>query len=61
MSKFAKFVKANKVVKENEKYTATSSLCDDSGKPLLWKIRHITSKENNDLRESCMMEVQVST
>ena len=60
MSKFAKFMKANKAVKENEKYAATSSLCDENGKPLLWEIRHITSKENDDLRESCMIEVQVT-
>lgn len=60
MSKFAKFMKANKVVKENEKYAATNSLCDESGKPLLWELRQISSKENEDLRESCMMEVQVT-
>lgn len=60
MSKFAKFMKANKAVKENEKYAATSSLCDENGKPLLWEVRHITSKENDDLRESCMIEVQVT-
>lgn len=60
MSKFAKFMKANKVVKENGKYAATSSLCDDAGKPLLWEIRHLSSKENEELRESCTMEVQVT-
>lgn len=60
MSKFAKFMKANKVVKENEKHAVTKSLCDESGKPLLWEFRHISSKENEDLRENCMMEVQVT-
>lgn len=60
MSKFAKFMKSNKVAKENGKYAVTSSLCDDAGNPLLWEIRQITSKENEDLRESCMMEVQVT-
>ena len=60
MSKFSKFMKANKAVKENEKYAATSSLRDEAGKPLLWEIRHISSKENEDIRESCMMEVQVT-
>ena len=60
MSKFAKFMKANKTVKENGKYAANSSLCDVNGQPLLWEIRHISSKENEDLRESCMMEVQVT-
>ena len=60
MSKFAKCMKANKVVKENEKHAVTKSLCDESGKPLLWEFRHISSKENEDLRENCMMEVQVT-
>lgn len=60
MSKFAKFMKTNKAVKENGKYAATGSLCDENGKPLLWEIRHISSKENEDLRESCMMEIQVT-
>ena len=60
MSKFAKFMKANKVVKENEKYVATNSLLDENGNPLLWELRHISTKENEDLRESCMMEVQVT-
>lgn len=60
MSKFTKFMKANKIVKENEKYAPTKSLVDEDGKPLEWEFRHITSKENEDLRESCMMEVPVT-
>lgn len=60
MSKFAKFMKANKVVKENVKYAVTNSLLDENGKPLLWELRQISSKENEDLRESCMLEVQVT-
>lgn len=60
MSKFSKFMKANKVKKENERYAVTKSLCDENGKPLEWEFRHITSKENEDLRESCTVEVQVT-
>ncbi len=60
MSKFAKFMKANKVVKENEQHAVTRSLCDEKGEPLLWEFRHMTSKENEDLREGCMFEVQVT-
>ena len=59
MSKFAKFMKANKAVKENEMHAATASLCDDKGNPLEWEFRHITSKENESIRESCMVEVPV--
>ena len=60
MSKFAKFMKANKTVKENELHAATASLCDDKGNPLEWEFRHITSKENETIRESCMIEVPVT-
>ena len=60
MSKFAKFMKANKVKKENELYAATNSLCDENGKPLEWEFRHITSKENEEIREDCMMDVPVT-
>ena len=59
MSKFAKFMKANKAVKENGFYAATKSLCDENGKPLEWEFRHITSKENENIREECTKEVPV--
>jgi len=57
MSKFSKFMKANKAVKENELHAVTKSLCDDEGKPLDWEFRHISSKENEKIRESCTFEV----
>ena len=60
MSKFAKFMKANKVVKLNEKYAPTTSLMDEDGKPLNWEFRHITSKENEKIRNDCTIEVQVT-
>lgn len=59
MSKFAKFMKANKAIKENEMHPVTASLCDEKGNPLDWEFRHITSKENENIRESCMIEVTV--
>ena len=60
MSKFARFMKANKVAKSNEKYAPTASLVDENGKPLEWEFRPITSKENDALRDSCTVEVQVT-
>ena len=60
MSKFAKFMKSNKIVKENGFYAPTRSLCDENGKPLEWEFRHITSKENEDLRDSCTIEVPIT-
>lgn len=60
MSKFTRFMKLNKITKENEKYAPTASLQDEKGNPLEWEFRHITSKENEALRDSCTMEVQVT-
>lgn len=60
MSKFAKFMKSNKTVKENEFHAVTKSLRDENGMPLEWEFRHITSKENEKIRESCMTEVPVT-
>lgn len=60
MSKFSKFMKSNKVAKENQKYAPTRSLLDESGKPVEWEFRHIASKENEDLRDSCTTETQVT-
>lgn len=60
MSKFSAFMKANKITKKNEKYAPTASLTDADGKPLEWEFRPITSKENESLRDSCTVEVQVT-
>lgn len=60
MSKFSMFMKANKAVKENVKFAATKSLCDKEGKPLLWELRAVSSKENEVLRDSCVTEVAVA-
>ena len=60
MSKFAKFLKANKAVKENGFYPATKSLCDEKGNPLDWEFKHITSKENEEIREGCTVDILVT-
>ena len=60
MSKFSRFMKANKVAKSNEKYAPTTTLTDENGKPLEWEFKQISSKENEALRESCTVEVQVT-
>lgn len=53
-------MKANKVVKANEKHPVTKSLCDEKGNPLEWEFRHMSSKENEELRESCTIDVPVT-
>ncbi|EOT26509.1 hypothetical protein C805_00601 [Eubacterium sp. 14-2] len=60
MSKFSRFMKENKFNRENGTYAPTSSLTDETGKPLEWEFRHVSSKENEDLRDSCTIEVQVT-
>lgn len=60
MSKFAKFMKTNKAVKENELHSVTKTLCDENGKPLDWEFRHITSKENENIREACTVDIPVT-
>lgn len=60
MSKFAKFMKSNKAVKENGFYPVTKSLCDEKGNPLDWEFKHITSKENEEIREGCTIDVPVT-
>lgn len=59
MSKFSAFMKVNKVAKENEKHAVTKSLCDDKGNPLEWEFRHITSKENDAIRDAATREVPI--
>lgn len=54
---FERFMKQNKVVKENVKYVATKSLTDEDGVPLEWEIRPVSTKENDKLRDSCTTEV----
>ena len=60
MSNFNRFMKSNKIVKENTTFAATKSLTDEDGKPLLWTIKPLTTAENENIRESCMIEVPVT-
>lgn len=59
MSKFSLFMKTNKTVKENELHAVTKSLCDENGNPVKWEFRHITSKQNDDIRDECTREIPV--
>lgn len=59
MSNFSRFMKKNKIVKENTTFPATKSLVDEKGKPLEWTIKPLTTRENDDIRDACMIEVPV--
>lgn len=60
MSDFSRFMKSNKIEKKNGFYAPTKSLCDENGRPLEWEFRHITSKENEDLRDACTVDVPIT-
>ena len=53
-------MKPNKTTKANEFYAPTTSLCDENGKPLEWEFKHITSKQNEQMRENCTVDVPIT-
>ena len=59
MSNFSRFMKKNKIAKENTTFPATKSLVDEKGNPLNWTIKPFTTKENDDIRDACMVDVPV--
>lgn len=59
MSNLNRFLKENKIKKENVQYAATKSLTDEDGKPLLWEIRPLASKETNKMTEDCTIQEQI--
>ena len=60
MSKFSRFMKKNKITKENTTFPATKSLVDEEGNPLEWVIRPLTTRENDNIRDECMIDVPVT-
>ena len=59
MSDLSRFLKANKIKRDNTTFAATKSLVDAKGNPLPWTIRPLTTKENDAIRDECMIEVPV--
>jgi len=60
MSDLKRFLKQNKITKANEKYAPTKTLLFENGEPLKWEFKHITSKQNEDIREGCTKDVPVT-
>ncbi len=50
-------MKQNKIQKENTFYPATKSLTDEEGNPLMWEIRPLTTKQDEDIRDACTKEI----
>lgn len=59
MSKFSRFMKSNKITKEVTTYPVTKSLLDEDGNPLKWTIKPLSTRENDNIRDECMVEVPV--
>ena len=60
MSNFSKFMKSNKIQKENVMHPVTKSLLDENGEPVLWEIKPLTTNENERIRDLCTKEVPVT-
>ena len=59
-SNLSAFLKKNKKYKDNVKYRATKSLCDENGEALEWEIKALTTDEYEKIREAYTREVQVT-
>lgn len=60
MSDLSMFLKQNKIKRDNTTYIASKSFCDGEGKPLEWVIKPITTAENDEIRDSCTMDIPVT-
>jgi hypothetical protein len=56
MSKFSKFMKQNKKVRENAKVAVSELLVDEKGNSLEWEIRPLTSAEVGRINNECTTE-----
>ena len=59
MSNLSLFLKQNKTVRENVKFQATKSLCDENGVPLEWELKPLSTAQNEAIQEVCMSEVPI--
>ncbi|MCL2037017.1 MAG: hypothetical protein FWG83_06500 [Oscillospiraceae bacterium] len=55
MSELSLFLRENKVKRENRFFAATKSLTDTDGNPLMWEIRPISTREDETVRDECMV------
>lgn len=60
MGDLSRFLKKNKVARENTKFPVTKALVDEKGNPLLWEVQPLTTKEDAAIRDECTVDVQVT-
>lgn len=56
MGEMELFFKCNKEERENREMPVCSALKDENGNIVMWHIRHLTTEENEDIRQECMEE-----
>lgn len=59
-NKLNMFLKQNKKVRENTEYAATKSLCDENGEPLKWTIKPLSTRDNENIRETCTIDIPIT-
>ncbi len=59
MSEFERFMRKNKTMRSSRQYAPTNSLTDESGAPLMWTIRPLSTKECSSIREECTEDIPV--
>lgn len=57
MSQFTSFLKQNKTIRENTSFAASRSFKDEKGKVVDWIIKPLSTRENEEIRDSCMLNV----
>ncbi len=60
MSDFSRFMKKHQVRQESTTYPATKSLVDEAGNPLLWEIKPIDTRTNDELIDACSYDIPVT-
>ena len=60
MSHLSAFLKKNKIQKENKKYVTTQSIVNDKGEPMEWEFRHLTTQEDETIRNQYTKEVPIT-
>lgn len=50
------FLKENKIQRQNITLAVTESLNDNEGKPLQWELKPISTRENEEIRQACMIK-----
>lgn len=56
INQFDLFMKENKKQRESTFYAASSAFTGEDGDPVLWKIRPISTRENEAIRADCVVE-----